>query len=455
MKRLHCIALAAILLLTSCGPRSGGPSAWIDQPLDRARFPLQPIQITTHASAPDGIAGFEFFIDGVSIGETAAAGGRIELAEMTWDPQEPGIYLVSVAATDSAGSVGDMVSSTVFIGDVADDGLIGLGSRGECEGIEAVFLQLEPPVIAAGNCSVASWQVYGPEDWPVTVNEAPMPHFGEMPLCAEEDTEVRLAIETPSGICRRDAALLIQREDIELPPGEADDIFVFLEANPPEIQRGECSVLFWEVGPDREYELMLEGEEVPLFGEMQVCPQETQSYELHIAYEGRTLAESTTVTVLDGEGGIPSGVTSTPAPGITSTPAPGVTTTPPPVDNTKPVIASPYSSPDDYCFTTCSGTANDCGVESFYFTVIVTDDVSSGNDISVSINWTGSVVRSGPTPMHWGGSGSTYFRYVGAFQIAGTLSSFSITATDKAGNMAQLLIPNWVLDVEDCGCGGS
>ncbi|MGD2253567.1 MAG: Ig-like domain-containing protein, partial [Anaerolineales bacterium] len=100
MKRLYCITLAVILLLTSCGPRSGGPSAWIDQPIDRSRFPLQPIQITAHASAPAGITGFEFFIDGVSIGEVAVGGGRLELAEMIWEPQAPGIYLVSVAATD-------------------------------------------------------------------------------------------------------------------------------------------------------------------------------------------------------------------------------------------------------------------------------------------------------------------------------------------------------------------
>jgi hypothetical protein len=56
--------------------------------------------------------------------------------------------------------------------------------------------------------------------------------------------------------------------------------------------------------------------------------------------------------------------------------------------------------------------------------------------------------------MHWGGSGSTYFRYVGAFQNPGSLSSFSITATDKAGNSSQLSIPSWQLDVEQCSCGG-
>jgi hypothetical protein len=381
---------------------------------------------------------------------------------MIWEPQAPGIYLVSVAATDGAGSVGDRVSSTVFIGDVEDDGLIGAGPIGACEGIEAIFLQLEPPVIAPGDCSIASWQVYGPEDWPVMIDDEPVPHFGEMPLCAEEDTEVRLAIETPNGICRRDAVLLIQREDIVQPPGEPGEIFVFLTANPPEIQRGECSQLFWEVGPEREYDLVLDGEAVPLFGEKQVCPPETRSYELQIGYEGQTLAEYTTVTVLDGEGDVTPevtvtampGVTSTPAPGVTSTPAPGVTPTTPPADNTNPVIGTPYRN-RDYCFTTCSGTANDCGAESFYFSVSVTDNVSSGNDITVTLNWTGSGVRSGPVSMHWGGSGSTYFRYVGAFQNPGSLSSFSITATDKAGNSSQLSIPSWQLDVEQCGCGGS
>jgi hypothetical protein len=279
-----------------------------------------------------------------------------------------------------------------------------------------------------------------------------MPHIGEMPLCADEDTAVRLAVETPGGICRRDAVLLIQVEDIEPIPGE---LFVFFNAEPPEIQRGECSQLFWEVGPEREYELMLEGEVVPVFGEMLVCPPTTQTYELTIGFEGQTLEDYATVTVLDGEGDITPEVTVTTMPGVTSTPAPGVTPTTPPADNTKPVISNPSdNTTTDYCFVTCSGTANDCGVESFLFTVSVTDDVSSGNDITVTLNWTGSGVRSGPISMHWGGSGSTYFRYVGAFQNAGSLSGFSITATDKAGNTAQLSIPSWQLDVEQCGCGG-
>jgi len=454
MKRLHYLTLTVVLLLASCGVRSGGPSAWIDQPLDGARFPLQPIQITTHASAPAGIASFAFFIDSVSIGEVEVGGGRLELAEMTWEPQAPGIYLVSVAATDSEGSVGDSVSSKIYIGDVEDDGLIGADARGACEGIEAIFLQLDPPLVDPGGCAVASWQVFGPEDWPVTINEEPVPPFGEIPLCAEEDTAVQLAIETPNGLCRRDAALLVRTEDIEPLPGEGGEIFVFLGADPPEIQRGECSTLHWEVGPEREYDLALAGEEVSVFGEKQVCPQETASYDLQIGYEGRSLVEYTTVTVLEGEGGIAPEVTVTGAPGVTSTPAPGVTPTTPPADNTSPVISSPTKNADS-CSVTCPGTSNVCGVESFLITVTVTDNVSSGNDISVMLFWDGEVVRDGPLSMHWGGSGSIYFRYIGSFQNPGMLSNFKITATDKAGNTAQLSLSNWQLNVEQCGCGGS
>lgn len=453
MKRLAFISLCVSLLVVSCGARSGGPSAWIDQPIDGSHFPLQPIQITAHASATEGITGFEFFIDGVSIGEVAAGGGRLELAETTWEPQAPGIYLVSVTATDNAGSVGDQVSSKVYIGDVDDDDPIGTGVSGPCEGIEAIFLTFDPPVVTPGSCSVASWQVYGPEEWPVLVNDAPVPPFGEMQLCPEEDATVQLAIETPNGICRREGALLVLTEELEHPPGEWGELFVFLGADPPEIQRGDCSTLHWEVGPEREYDLQLEGEEVPVFGEMRVCPTETKSYELKVGYGEQSLAEYTTVTVLDGEGGTSPQITQTPSPGVTSTPAPGITPTTPPADNTKPVIGTPTKN-RDWCYVTCSGTSNDCGAESFYITVSVTDNVSSGNDISVTLNWTGSGVRSGPLSMHWGGSGSTYFRYVGAFQNSGTLSSFSITATDKAGNMAQLSLSGWQLDVEQCSCGG-
>jgi hypothetical protein len=452
---------------------------WLDQPIDLTHFPLQPIVITAHASAQAGIVSFEVLIDGESLADLSADGGRLEVVETVWEPAEAGTYDVSVIATDGEGNPGDAARSTVFIGDVAEDGLLGFEARGACDDVDAVFIQINPPVVEPGSCAIASWQVYAPEEWPVIVNDAGVPSFGEMPLCAESDTPVSLIIETPGGLCRRDAVLLVGDEDIGQPDsepnGEQGDVFVFFEAMPPEIQQGECSILVWEAGPEDEIALLLDGEPVPAFGEQEVCPPETETYELLIEFRGEVLAEFATVTVLGTEGGAEpteaeGGVTSTPLPGATTIPGvtntpgtantPGVTDTPPPVattaappaDTTKPVIGFP-SYDASFCYTTCtSGTA--CGDESFYITVSVTDNVSSGNDIAVRLNWTGSGVRSGPVSMNWSGSGNSYFRYVGAFQNPGTLSSFSITATDKAGNQAKLFMTNWQLNVEQCGCGG-
>jgi hypothetical protein len=52
--------------------------------------------------------------------------------------------------------------------------------------------------------------------------------------------------------------------------------------------------------------------------------------------------------------------------------------------------------------------------------------------------------------MNYSGGGGVYFKNLGLFVNTGYLSSFSITATDNAGN-SSTINPGWSLDVEECG----
>ncbi len=69
----------------------------------------------------------------------------------------------------------------------------------------------------------------------------------------------------------------------------------------------------------------------------------------------------------------------------------------------------------------------------------------------MKLNWSGSGIRSGPENMNY--SGGKYVKDLGLFVNTGSLSNFTITATDNAGN-SKTDSPSWNLDVEECG-GGS
>ncbi|MEJ2013970.1 MAG: hypothetical protein P8X64_17310, partial [Anaerolineales bacterium] len=61
-------------------------------------------------------------------------------------------------------------------------------------------------------------------------------------------------------------------------PGEANGIFITAEHF--DLQPGECTVLHWEVVEG--FSASLNGEPVPMVGQMEVCPPETQVYELAV-----------------------------------------------------------------------------------------------------------------------------------------------------------------------------
>jgi hypothetical protein len=459
-----CLCLA--LILASCSPSGPGPAAWLDRPLDQTHHPLEPLEIMAHASSASGVDSLIFSVNDEVVQQVPTDGGRMEKATFLWEPEEPGVYTIKAAATDSSGIAGSPAESVVYIGVAGETTLPEIA--GECQGVEHITLTANPPSIMPGECSLLFWEVLAPPEWPVKVNGENADHAGEMPICLRESSAVELSVETNEGTCSTWEFIDVGEEDFtqeEIPP----ELNIVFDANPPEIHQDECSTLFWEVTPPEGGETLLDGQPVSPAGEQQVCPRETSFYELIAVRNDVGQSIFLAVNVL-GEGQpeeIAQEITLTPAIGVTLTSPPpaqptathkpssgssGPTSTPqappptnaPAIDTSPPVIKSASVSPNSFVYTsngTCSPTA-------FKFSVKVTD---SGGIARVVLNWTGSGVRSGPAAMNL--SGGKYFRNLGQFNNTGSLSGFTITATDKAGNKSTIS-PGWHLDVESCG-GGS
>lgn len=461
MKRtpaLAFLALILVILLTSCRSTGPGPASWIDKPLDRSSYPLEPLEIIAHASSARGVQSIEFAVDDQVISTVQVGKGRFELASQLWQPDEPGVYTVKVASIDVDGNRGSQAVSIVYVGEGAIEGVLPGGpGYGECEYLEVFNFIAEPPVIPPGECGNLFWEVISPDDFGVILEGEEVPSVGEIPVCPDETRDFEMLVESKAGICR-------QWQTVYVEEGFEEAQSLFFEAHPPLIQRGDCSMLVWEIRPEREQSPLLEGREVPFQGEMEVCPEETTPYFLTGEFPQELVA---IVEVIDeGEGPPEPGFTPDPdqtltpsqtpdptrSPTPTETSSPGSSPTPtetpssdptdtPLADTTPPQLSNASVTPNDFIYN----TNGSCTPTFFQFTVKVTD---ASGIASVSLNWTGIGVRSGPVSMNY--SGDVYFKNLGLFENTGSLSGFSITATDNAGN-SSTINPTWSLNVEQCG----
>jgi hypothetical protein len=101
------------------------------------------------------------------------------------------------------------------------------------------------------------------------------------------------------------------------PGGELQLVFV---AQPDMVPPGGCAMLHWEVAPPGEYRALLNGQEVPLVGEQQVCPPGPTTYQLLVETPSGPQTREVVVNV----GGGPPGPGPQPTP-----PGPGPQPTPP------------------------------------------------------------------------------------------------------------------------------
>jgi uncharacterized protein YraI len=108
-----------LLMWLAAGCTAGigqGPTAWIDQPLEKDNpRALAPVYITAHASSDSGVARFDFYIDEKPLVSVSAANCALCDASAQWDPPAAGIYHVRVQAVDGNGNKGDFAQSIVRI----------------------------------------------------------------------------------------------------------------------------------------------------------------------------------------------------------------------------------------------------------------------------------------------------------------------------------------------------
>jgi SH3-like domain-containing protein len=121
---LVCLTTACTLNQAAFTDPASGPAAWIDAPLDGSSLPLAETQVTSHASDPSGITGFELSVDGnvfhtdpVSADQ---AGNTIAHISQAWLPDKAGVYMLSIRAANKAGVYGPYAYARVTVGRVTD-----------------------------------------------------------------------------------------------------------------------------------------------------------------------------------------------------------------------------------------------------------------------------------------------------------------------------------------------
>jgi hypothetical protein len=304
---LCAVVLLMAAVLSGCHTTmTQGPTTWLDQPLDGAKLALEPQEITAHASDDDGVASFDFYVDGtllisvpmrgdaIQFGRPATSGATLSgvssgaaayLADTTvgWNPSAPGVYTISARATDSQGNIGPEAVAVVTVG--------------ELEGSPTPLPTVRPTE------EIVTQETPSPQP------PSPSPATGTPIPPTREPTSIPPTRQPTS----------IPPTRTPLPPSPTPTVppraphIAYFEANPSIINEGGCSTLSW--GVEYATEVYLEGQGVRDHGTQQVCPPRTTSYTLvaRSPAPGGEDTRSVTVTVRE------------PSPTPTITPSPIVT----------------------------------------------------------------------------------------------------------------------------------
>jgi hypothetical protein len=196
----------------------------------------------------------------------------------------------------------------------------------------------EPDVVPPGGCAMLHWEAHGAEEYRVLLNGEEVPPFGEDEVCLHEPMAFELLVETPEGPIEQTVTIEIEGEGPpeepppgepppEEPPPEGGPEVIILEVHPDMIPQGACAMLFWEVHPPGEWRVLLGDEEVEPFGEREVCPAATTTYQLLVEGPGGPQERTVTLRIEGEPEPLPP---STPPPGATPPPTPPPGATPPP-----------------------------------------------------------------------------------------------------------------------------
>jgi hypothetical protein len=254
---VYCVLVLVLSLgLAACAPSSTqGPTSWLDQPLDGAKLPLGPQEITAHASDTDGVASLEFYVDGTLLVRSPVGGGVLEHATAGWSPSTAGVYTVGVTATDSQGNVGPEATCVVTVGE----------------------LQTPPPPTPSAEPAPSPMEPAATA-LPPTVTPPP-PTVTQMPPTS---TPVPPTSTPPP-----------PSPTIPPPPS-----LVSFQADPAQIQEGGCSTISWRV-EGNPTEIFFDGEGVTSPDSRSRCPGESTSYTLVARGPGGEVSQSLTVTLIE------------------------------------------------------------------------------------------------------------------------------------------------------------
>jgi len=303
----HTVVCSALLILTallmaSCGPSATqGPMAWLDQPLDGAKLPLEPQELTAHASDADGVASLEFYVNGALLVRSPAAGEMLENATAGWNPSAPGVYTIAARATDSQGNTGP--DSVVIV------------TVGEVEGSPAPSPAVPPTeeIVTQETPSPRPPSSPGPTG-------TPRPPTPRPTTTAPTVTPPRPSPTRPIATATAPA----RRAEI-----------AYFGADPSTINFGGCSTLSW--GVEYAAAVYLDGQGVGDHATQQVCPASSTTYTLYATSAGGDAQATATVTVIE-----------------EPTPTPIVTAIV--VDNIPPYVSNLDADPDSVQQAGCLGT---------------------------------------------------------------------------------------------------
>lgn len=247
---LGLLALMAGIL--SCAtPVETGPRAWIDWPLDGHEVEVgTTVTLIAHAYATEGVAEVHLSVDRhpYRIGQPTQPGEQFVEASMEWTATEPGVYLLSITAFDTAGEASTPADVTVTV------------PGGE------VFPSPVPTEIATA----------------VPPEATPPPAATPLPPTATQPPPGTPPPSTP----------------IPPPPTVAPQrpTIVSFAASPPSVVEGQCSTLSWAVEGVISA-VYLDGGGVGDHDSSVECPQATTSYTLRAVGPGGETSATLTVNV--------------------------------------------------------------------------------------------------------------------------------------------------------------
>ncbi|MBI9046648.1 MAG: hypothetical protein JEZ06_19310 [Anaerolineaceae bacterium] len=234
------VVLIAIIFLVSCAQVDSGPRAWIDFPEDGSLVRVgEPVNVISHGYAEKGIDHVLLSVNGAAVREDLPAEPDKDYssASQSWTPTEADEYILEVVIYDRDGNMSKPASIRLKV--VSQD-----------------FVLLIP------------------SDTPTPTQETPTPVISITPTETIHPTITATSTSTPTNVI----------------PAEVN-----FWADASSITSGECTTLHWTT--QNANIVTLDGSEVGLSDNRQVCPTASTTYNLRVLANSGTLDRQIIISV--------------------------------------------------------------------------------------------------------------------------------------------------------------